>query len=95
MSPRQGAAVRRGGSRASAVTLALAVARASAGCSAAGRHQQPDLVLVGRPAVEDGDDPAAVHDRDPVGQLEHLVELGRDEQDRGPRVALRDRPGGG
>ena len=37
-----------------------------------------------------GHDPAAVHDRDPVGQLEDLVELGRDEQDRRPGVALGD-----
>ena len=37
------------------------------------------------------DDPAAVHHRDPVRHLEHLVELGRHEQDRRPRVALRDR----
>ena len=37
------------------------------------------------------DELAAVDDRDPVGQLEDLVELGRHEQDRGPGVALGDR----
>ena len=34
---------------------------------------------------------AAVDDRDPVGQLEDLVELGGDQQDRRPGVALGDR----
>ena len=33
----------------------------------------------------------AVHHADPVGELEDLVELGRDEQDRRARVALGDR----
>ena len=47
----------------------------SATVAAAGRHQHADLVLVGGPAVADGDELAAVDDRDPVGQLEDLVEL--------------------
>ena len=35
-------------------------------------------------SVERGDDPPAVHDGDAVGELEHLVELCRDEQDGRP-----------
>ena len=35
---------------------------------------------------------AAIHDGDPVGQLEDLVELGRDEQDRRAGVAHLDGP---
>ena len=64
----------------------------SAARRAAGRHQQADLLACrpSRPSTT-RDDLAAVHDRDPVGQLEDLVELGRDEQDRRPGVALRDR----
>ena len=61
-----------------------------AGRPAAGRHQQSDLVLVGRPAVALGDELAAVHDRDPVGHLEDLVELGRHEQHGRAGVALVD-----
>ena len=49
---------------------------------AAGGHEQSDLLLVGLARVDDGDELAAVHDADAVGQLEHLVELGRDEEDR-------------
>ena len=41
------------------------------------------------------DELAAVHHRDPVGQLEDLVELGRDEQDRRAGVALWRSPGDG
>ena len=62
---------------------------------AAGRHQQADLVLVGRPTVDGRHDPAAVHDRDPVRQLEHLVELRGDEQDRRSRRRASGSPGGG
>ena len=40
-----------------------------------------------------GDDLAAIHDRDAVGHLEDLVELGRHEQHRRAGVALGDRPG--
>ena len=40
------------------------------GASTAGRHQQADLVLLGRARVEHPDDPAAVHHGDPVRQLE-------------------------
>src|SRR5437588_204640 len=46
-----------------------------------GRHEQPDLLLLGRGSISDGDDLAAVEDRDPVRELEDLVELGRHEQD--------------
>ena len=46
-----------------------------------GRHQEPDLVLVRRAAVHRGDDPAAVHDGDPV------------RQSRAPRRAPRTRAG--
>ena len=38
-----------------------------------------------------GHDLASIHDGDPVGQLQDLVELGRDEQDGGAGVALGDR----
>src|SRR3954454_24356621 len=58
----------------------------------AGSHEHADLVLVRRPAIPDGDDLAAIHHGDPVGQLEDLVELCRDEQDRSASVALADRP---
>ena len=53
-----------------------------------GRHQHADLVPVGRPAVDDRDDLAAVHHGDPVAQLEDLVELGGDEQHGRPGIAL-------
>ena len=53
----------------------------------AGRHQQADLLAVGGAPVEHRDDPAAVHDADAVGQLEHLVELGGDEEDGDAGVA--------
>ena len=39
-----------------------------------------------------GDELAAIHDADPVRHLEDLVELGRDEEDGGPGVALLDDP---
>src|SRR3954447_23108138 len=58
--------------------------------TATGRHQDADLVLVGGAGVADPDELAAVDDGDPVGQLQHLVELGRDEQDRRSRIALGD-----
>ena len=58
---------------------------------AAGRHEQADLLLVRLARVDDRHELAAVHDADAVGQLEHLVELGRDEQDRRARVAALDR----
>ena len=90
---RSGRSAARHGAGAAAVGRDRA-ARVAASC-AAGRHQQADLVLVGRPAVDDRHDLAAVHDRDPVGQLEDLVELGRDEQDGRPGVALARSPGGG
>ena len=57
----------------------------------AGRHQQPDFVLVGRPAVDRRDDLAPIHDHDPVGHFEDLVEFSRDEQDGGPGIAQLDR----
>src|SRR3954451_2157980 len=60
------------------------------GWLAAGCHQEADLVLVGRAPIAFRDELAAIHDRDPVGHLEHLVELGGDEQHGGPRVALVD-----
>src|SRR5437762_12318270 len=41
-----------------------------------GRHEQADLLLLRRWAIADGDDLAAIQDRDPVRELEHLVELG-------------------
>src|SRR5882672_10922840 len=57
---------------------------------ATGGHQQADAFAVRGPAIEDLDELAAVHHRDSVGQLEHLVELGRDEEDRRSRVASGD-----
>ena len=62
--------------------------RTSASLAAAGGHQQADLVLVGRPAVDDGDQLAAIDDGDPVRQLEDLVELGGDQQDAVPASRL-------
>ena len=53
-------------------------------------HQQADLVLVGGPSVALRDELAAIHDHDPVGHLEDLVELGGDEQDGRAGVALLD-----
>ncbi len=52
---------------------------------------RPTSSLSAVPAVDDRDELAAVHDADPVGQLEDLVELRRDEQDRRARVASLDR----
>ena len=60
------------------------------GLAAAGRHEQADLVLVGGPPVAQADQPAAIDHRDPVGQLEDLVELRRHEQDGRAGVALGD-----
>ena len=55
---------------------------------AAGRHEQADLLALGGRAVDQGDDLAPVHHRDPVGQLQDLVQLGGDEQDRCPASRL-------
>ena len=63
---------------------------ASRSAPSAGRHQQADLLPLGGRAVDEGDDLAAVHHGDPIGQLQDLVELGRHEQDGRPRVALGD-----
>src|SRR5207247_7961257 len=80
---------------------AASIARGASSCrrprrrrlatGATGRHEQADLVLVGGPPVARRDNLAAVHDRDPIRQLEDLVELRRHEQDRRARIALRDR----
>src|SRR4029077_1052982 len=59
---------------------------------AAGGHEQADLILVGRATVPNRNDAAPIHDRDAVGELEDLVQLGRDEEDRRPPIALRDGP---
>ena len=60
------------------------------GFPATGRHEDADLVLVGRPSIHDRDDPPAVHDGDAVGQLEDLVELRRDQEGGRPGVTLGD-----
>ena len=73
----------------SAVAAGLGALRG--GLATAGGHQQADLVLIRGPAVDHADQLAAVDDRDPVGQLEDLVELRGDQQDRRPGVALGDR----
>ena len=70
--------------------LAVATGRAVVARPPTGRHEQADVVLVGGPAVAQADQLAAVDDGDPVGQLEDLVELRRDEQDGRPGVALGD-----
>src|SRR6266498_4797824 len=59
--------------------------------TAAGRHKQADLFPARRRPVDDRNDLAPEHDCDPIRQLEDFVQLGRNEQDRGARVALLDR----
>ena len=54
-------------------------------------HEDADLVPIGRPPVDDRHDLPAIHDGDPVTQLEDLVELGRDEQHGRTRIPLLDR----
>ena len=54
-------------------------------------HHQPDLLPWGL-GWHDADDPAVVHHRDPVGEGEDLVELGRDQHHGRPAVALGDDP---
>ena len=73
-------------------TAVMTAAPRSRRLATAGGHEQADLFLVRGPAVERRDQLAAIHDRDPVGQLEDLVELGRDEQDRRSGVTHLDRP---
>ena len=51
-------------------------------------HQQADLFALRRAAVHDRDQPAAVHDADAIRQLEHLIELGGNQEDGCSRVAL-------
>ena len=50
-------------------------------------HQQADL-LAWRVRRDDRDDPAAVHDRDPVGERHDLVQFAGDQQHGGAVVAL-------
>ena len=54
-------------------------------------HQQADLLTLDVGA-DDVDDAAVVHHRDPVGEGEHLVELGGDDDHGGALVALLDDP---
>src|SRR6188768_3313555 len=54
-------------------------------------HRDAELFLARRRRVLT-DDLAFVHDEDPVGQGEDLLELERDEQDPTPLVALLDEP---
>ena len=58
--------------------------------AATGGHQQPDLLALGGRPVDERHDLAAVHHGDPIGQLEDLVELGRDEEDRRSLISLGD-----
>ena len=39
-------------------------------------HEVPDLLDIGRVALKVGDDLAAIHDEDAVGEREDLVEIG-------------------
>ncbi len=59
--------------------------------AAAAGHRDAELLL-GRGRRELADDLALVHDEDPVGEREDLLELERDEQDRAALVALLDQP---
>ena len=72
----------------------------SARLAAADRRSTPDPPpVMSRPiswmsavaGSNDADDPALVHDRDPVGEREELVELLGDQQDRRARRARRSR----
>src|SRR5207302_4836377 len=45
-------------------------------------HQPPDLFGGARPARDDADELAPRQDGDPVGDLEQLVEVGRDDERR-------------
>src|SRR4029079_8027637 len=56
--------------------------------AAAGGHQQAYVLLVGATTVNDRDDPPAEHDADAVRHLQHLVQLGRDQERGDPRVTL-------
>ncbi len=51
---------------------------------------RPIASLLAVASVHDRDDASAVHDRDAVGELQHLVQLGGDEQHGRARVALED-----
>src|SRR6266511_2045689 len=51
-------------------------------------HHQAELLPSGLFRWEDVHDPASIHDRDPVAQGEHLVELGGDDEHRDARVPL-------
>jgi hypothetical protein len=55
-------------------------------------HHPSDGLLADR-HVEGADQAAVVHDGDPVGEGEHLVEFGGDEQHRGALIALGDELG--
>ena len=56
----------------------------------AGHHQADPLPTDAR--VDDAHDPAPVHDGDAIAEGEHLVELGRDDQDRRALVTFGDDP---
>ena len=51
---------------------------------------RPDFLAVRGSRVEHGDQPAAIHHPDAVRELDDLVELGRDEEDRHAGVTLLD-----
>ena len=53
-------------------------------------HQQTELFSIRLVRAHDIYDPAFVHHGDAVGQREDLVKLGRNQQNRGTRVALGD-----
>src|SRR2546426_8624076 len=55
-----------------------------------GGHEKPDLLALGLCGGKCPHDVAAEHDQDPVRKLEHLVELRRDEEDRGAAIASGD-----
>src|SRR5436190_20882382 len=66
-------------------------ARAPRSSGLAACHQQADAFSLSGGGVELADHAAAVDHDDPIGKLEHLVEVRRHEQHRRARVPLGDR----
>src|SRR2546423_8176663 len=58
------------------------------GTSGGAGHQQPDALAIGVTRVEDGDQLASIDDSYTVGEREHLIELGGNQQYSEPLVAL-------
>src|SRR5207245_1401964 len=64
-------------------------ARAASTCVTRG-HQETDLLALRVRGGERADDASPIYDEDAVREVEHLVQLGRHEQDRDALVAPRD-----